>query len=434
MVNLRGLAAQVISEVLEQHRSLSDVMPRYKKKCKNNEDASLLQAITFGVLRFYPRFEFIAEKLLKKPFKSKDNIVLYLIIIGIYQLADLRIPDYATLSETVEACRQLNKPWATAVVNATLRKFQKDPQDFLRQTQENRLAWYAHPTWLLNHIKSAWPEHWEYILEENNNPAPLVLRINQKMCQREEYLAKLTEQGINAQPINVISSAIQLDVPMDVTQLPGYDAGLFSVQDAASQSVAFLLDLKPHLKILDACAAPGGKTGHILELMPTAEVVAVDIAKERTDKIAENLRRLQLSATILTEDIRNIAKHFSNHSFDRILLDAPCSAIGVIRRHPDIKYLRRAQDIPALAAQQLKLLQTVWPLLKPDGILLYTTCSILPEENQHIVKEFMKERSDATIFPIMLPYGVPVAMGHQILPGQNGMDGFYYARIRKKKA
>lgn len=431
-MNLRAIAAHSIAEVLDKHRSLSEVLPDFKKKCKNTEDAALLQAITFGVLRFYPRLKFIAEQLLKKPFKAKESILLYLILVGIYQLNDLRIPDYAALSETVEATRHLKMPWAAALVNATLREFQRHSQGLLAKAQKNKQIWYSHPEWLFNAIENAWPMHWENILEANNTAAPLTLRVNQQACSTQDYLTQLENHHISATPIPSIPSALRLESPCDVTSLPGYIEGLFAVQDAASQSAAFLLELQPHLKILDACAAPGGKACHILEQMPSTALLAVDIAKERTDKIRENLKRLKLTAEVLTADVKNLPSIFKESQFDRILLDAPCSATGVIRRHPDIKYLRRADDISALCQQQLKLLQTLWPLLKPGGLLLYATCSILPEENVDVIQQFLHLQKDAVISPIQLDFGIPMEVGIQILPGQTDMDGFYYARIGKK--
>lgn len=438
-LNLRAIAALLIAEVIDKHRSLNDVLPQYKKKCANEEDAALLQAMAFGVLRFYPRLQFIATQLLKKPFKPKDEIVLYLITLGIYQLTELRIPDYAALSETVEASRQLQKPWAAALINATLREFQRNSETLLAKAQNNTEAWYSHPVWLFNMIKAAWPDQWQSILEANNAKAPLVLRINQQVCSREDYLNQLLEQNIQAMPLPFPTTALCLETAKDVKMLPGYLEGAFSVQDAASQTAAFLLELTPNLKVLDACAAPGGKACHILESMPSTDLLAVDIVKERTEKIKENLQRLKLKAKVITEDVLNLPHLAPLSYFDRILLDAPCSATGVIRRHPDIKYLRRPEDIQALATQQFTVLQTLWPLLKPGGILLYATCSILPMENQLVVEKFINCQTDAVLLPIpleigtsLLEIGVSLTAGIQILPGQNEMDGFYYARIGKK--
>lgn len=451
-MNLRALAAELIYEVLDKHRSLNEILPRSQFRCKNEEDRALLQAMSFGVLRVYPRLQFMVNQLLKQPLKAKDNIVLYLICLGIFQLNEMRVPSYAAISETVEAARHLKKPWAVGVINATLRTFQRRSEDILNIVHGNKQAWTAHPEWLMERIQHDWPQYAESIFEANNAIPPLVLRINLEKSDRDAYVEKLKNFESQESTKDMAKlpdfppSAVILKTPREVTKLPGYEEGLFSVQDAASQCAAFFLDLKPNLRILDACAAPGGKATHILEQTKHCELIAVDIAKERTDKIIENLKRLQLTATVVTEDIKKFAAKCDKGTFDRILLDAPCSALGVIRRHPDIKYLRNPQDISRLALQQLELLHCLWPLLKSKGLLLYATCSILPEENQEVIRQFLKEQPEAVPLPMDIDkdkmnlrldktsevtFGVSVDIGLQVLPGQNDMDGFYYARIGK---
>lgn len=430
-MNIRALSAKLISDVIDQGYSLNERLPFYKNKCKKEADQRLLQAIVFGTLRFYPRYEYIAAKFLKTPFKAKDKILLYLICIGFFQLQELRVPEHAALSETVEAARVLKKPWGVAVVNAVLREFQRQSQNLEKIYLESEPARTLHPVWLIQKIKENWPGHFEQIMEANNGFPPLSLRVNRQKISREAYLNLLQENGIKANIIPGTAMGISLEQPQDVNTLIGFNEGLCSVQDGGAQFSAELLELSPGLKILDACAAPGGKTTDILETEPSVELTALDISEERVNKIKQNLSRLQLSAKILVEDAMATAKWWDKIPFDRIVLDPPCSATGVIRRHPDIKYLRQSQDIPALAFKQLALLKGLWPLLKPNGILLYITCSIFKEENQMIIQEFLSCQTDASVQDFSKPEGYPVQLGIQILPRQNSMDGFYYAVLRK---
>ncbi len=434
MQNLRALTGLLLSEVLDNGRSLSNVLPEFKKQCKDPRDAALLQALSFGVLRFYLPLSFIANALMTKPLKHKEKIVLYLICIGLYQLRQMRIPAHAAISETVEATKQLNKPWASGLVNAVLRSYQRQSIHLEASLKNNKEAYYAHPEWLIDTIKQAYPTQWQTILKENNEVPPLVIRVNLLKNSRETYLQILAENNIQASKVTNTNAALLLDDALDVPLLPGYQEGRFCVQDAAAQFAPTLLQLAPKLRVLDACAAPGGKTTHILEAEPhLAEVLAIDIAEERTDLIAENLKRLQLSAKVITADILDKNAWWDKIPFDRILLDAPCSSTGVIRRHPDIKYLRQSTDMEALAEKQIALLKVLWPMLKPGGILVYATCSILPEENEQVIEKFLSLRTDAKIFPFSLPVGTAQKIGYQILPGENNMDGFYYACLEKIK-
>ncbi len=430
-MNTRALATQLIDEVLTKKRSLSQALPHFKNQCKNLQDGAFVQALAFGVIRWYPRLLFIVNRLLKKPIKQKDNVLLYLICVGLYQLIDMRIATHAAISETVKAAKVLNKSWATAFINAVLRAYQRQSQALQKIPIIQEEAYYAHPAWLIEIIKKAWVQEWKTILHNNNLPPPLCLRINLQKETPIHYIKRLETMSLSATQIPHTKAGVILKTPADVTTLPGFKEGLFSVQDPAAQYAAELLQLSAHLRVLDACAAPGGKTAHMLETEPTLDIVALDISAQRTKLIAENLNRLQLKASILTADLTCVAHWWDGNPFDRILLDAPCSATGVIRRHPDIKYLRKLSDITKLAAQQLNLLKHLWPLLKPSGILLYATCSILPEENSDVIQHFLKQQTDAVCLPISLENGQPQVVGHQILPGQNEADGFYYARILK---
>ena len=431
-MNTRFIATQILSGVLNDKRSLSEVLPEGKATCKDTQDAALVQALCFGVLRWYPKLCFITMQLLQKPIKQKDSELLYLLCVGLYQLMDMRIPDHAAISETVEAARLLNKPWATGLINAVLRNYQRLEGTLTLNTPE---ALYAHPLWLIKTLQHAWPNAWKSILEANNEHPPFSIRVNIQQISLDAYQALLLEHDIQATPIPNTLSGLVLENIKDITTLPGFEAGYLSVQDGASQLVAPLLQLSPALRVLDACSAPGGKAAHLLELEPKLkELIALDIAPERTRVIQENLSRLRLKATILTADATQPNAWWDGELFDRILIDAPCSATGIIRRHPDIKYLRQPADFVTLAKQQTTLLEALWPLLKPGGRLVYTTCSIMPAENTHVLEGFLKKHTDALALPVDISIGIPQTIGQQILPGQNGLDGldgFYYAVLSK---
>jgi len=430
--NIRALATQLLGQILSDGRSLSVALPHFRNQCQTPQDAAFLQALIYGVLRFYPRLCFVCDKLLQKPIKTKEIDIYYLAVIGLYQLMFMSVAPHAIISETVEAARVLNKPWATGLINAILRNFQRQSKTLLPTIDSNEIAHFAHPRWLLDEIKSAWPTEWQTILTANNEAPPLSLRVNQQKITRDDYLKTLQTEEFPADKILGIPAGITLKTAVDITKLPGFNDGLFSVQDGAAQFAAELLALKPNLRVLDACAAPGGKTTHILEKEPNLQaLVAIDIAPTRTALIQENLSRLHLSATVITADANKPHTWWDHQLFDRILLDAPCSATGVIRRHPDIKYLRQPNDIVKLALQQKQLLQTLWPLLAPNGLLLYATCSLLPAENSDIIEAFLTQEPSAKIVPISLPVGFARAIGHQILPGQGNLDGFYYALLTK---
>lgn len=428
----RVLATQLITAVLRDKQSLNPLLPIFKKKCQTDQDAAFMQAVVFGVLRWYPRLAFVANQFLDKPMKPKDIEIFYLVCVGLYQLMEMRVPEHAAISETVQASKIMNKPWAAGLINAVLRSYQREKDAINANCLLNEEAKFKHPAWIIHSIKTAYPNDWEAILKANSQQAPLTLRINLQKISRELYLEKLKAVNIIAHPLIHLDAALMLETAMEVTSLPGFEEGLFSVQDGAAQAVVKLLELSENLRVLDACAAPGGKATHCLEAEPNlSELVAVDISEQRVKIIQENLHRLQLSATLITGDASHPKTWWDGKEFDRILLDAPCSATGVIRRHPDILYLREPNDIPKLAAQQIQMLEALWPLLKPNGLLVYTTCSIFPEENEHVIQAFLKNHIDATILPIPLSNGSPKDIGHQVLPGQENWDGFYYAKIRK---
>lgn len=427
ILSARAQAATILKDIFLKKESLSARLHII------STDKSFVQELCYGVMRWYEALNFILKELLAKPLKEKDTDIYALLLLGLYQLIYLNTPEHAALNETVQAAKELNKPWATKLINGVLRNFIRKQKEISASVSKDLTAQYSHPKWLLELIQQAWPEQWKQILLANNERPPLILRINQQQSSLQAYLQLLKNENIDAETISNAKNSVFIKNPVDVKQLPGFTDGMFSVQDAAAQLAAELLDLQPKQRVLDACAAPGGKTTHIVEIEPKLEkLIAIDNDDLRIKKITENLQRLKLIGTqVLCGDAAKPKDWWDGQLFDRILLDAPCSATGVIRRHPDIKFLRRATDIKKLAAVQLDLLEKLWPLLKPTGILLYATCSILPQENVQVLEKFLKNHPDAKEKPIQADWGHPMLIGRQILTGEDNMDGFYYARLEK---
>lgn len=426
----RTAAAQIIGQILRQQGSLSSLLPATQARLPESE-RPFLQELCFGTLRWQPRLDTFLQRLLDKPLRGKDSDIQALLLLGLYQLTQMRVPDHAAISETVEAARPLKKPWATKLINGVLRRFQREREELERQLQTHPAYATSHPTWLLDQLQRAWPDQIEQIVAANNAHPPFTLRLNTHKVAREAYLADLATRDIAAQPAPYSPVGLTLAQPRDPRQLPLFDEGLISVQDEAAQLSAGLLELEAGQRVLDACAAPGGKTGHILESAPDLEVVALDADERRLARVRENLTRLKVTARILCGDASQPAGWWDGQPFDRILLDAPCSATGIIRRHPDIKVLRNPADITKLAQLQGQLLDSLWPLLKPGGILLYATCSVMPEENTQVVEAFLNRQPAATCDLLDVPWGIAQPCGRQLLPGVDGHDGFYYARLRK---
>jgi 16S rRNA (cytosine967-C5)-methyltransferase len=370
--------------------------------------------------------------LLHKPLRDKDRDLQALLWIGLYQLIYTRVPDFAAVDGTVAASRHLKKPWAAGLVNAVLRGFQKRRDALLAEVDEDEAAATAHPTWWLQVLRSGRGAAWQDIVAANNQRPPMTLRVNRLRAGRDDYMKMLAAAGLRAEPAPHTDCGVILDKPVDVAQLPGFSEGLVSVQDGAAQLAALLLAPQPGERVLDACAAPGGKAAHILELQPAlAELVAVDNDETRMTRVKENLARLGLQAHLLVEDVGAAQRWWDGNGFDRILLDAPCSGSGVIRRHPDIKYLRRPEDISLSAAGQRRLLAALWPLVKRGGKLIYAVCSILPEENEQQMQDFLGRHENAREEPLDVAWGRALQHGRVILPGTEGMDGFYYACLKK---
>jgi len=434
--NIRALAAKILTQVVHKGLSLTAAMESSKGTDLSQQDRAFLQELCFGVCRHYYQLQALADTLLNKPLKSKNGDLECLLLVGLYQLLELKTPPHAVLSETVNAARELNKAWAAEMVNAVLRRMQRDSETLLQTLGDNEEAKYNHPAWLIGKIKKQYPDDWEDILHANHMRPPLWLRVNQQKISREDYQKQLSQAGIKSNTCNAAPEGLVLEEAVPVTQLPGFKEGLFSVQDPAGQLAARLLDLQPGHRVLDACAAPGGKTTHILELEPKIDdLVAIDHDSDRLEKIRENCDRLGFKqgsvVKLITGDASEPESWWDGQLFDRILLDAPCSATGVIRRHPDIKLLRQPEDIGKLAEIQKALLDALWPLLKPNGMLLYATCSILKEENSNTIAEFLANHPEAEEVEIAPKEAFPTKHGWQLITGDEQKDGFYYAKLKK---
>ncbi len=436
----RARAEEAVDAVITQGQSLDAALAKAEESI-NPSERGLVRALCYGTLRFHWRLRSQLSVLLDRPLKARDSVIESLIAVGIYQLSDTRIPDHAAVSMTVEASRVLRRPKYASLINAVLRNFLRKNMQAAEPVDDE--ARYSHPGWLLERFQCDWPDHWLEIVQAGNRQAPMWLRLNTNRQSRAEYIKELEESeqspddAASHQAIAGFDQAVKLASPRLVSDLSGFIDGRVSVQDAAAQLAGPWLLRGGAKRILDACAAPGGKTGQLLELAgPDADLTAIDLDEDRLDKVRENLARLGLSATVLAADASTPDEWWDGAQFDRILLDAPCSASGVIRRHPDIKLLRRAEDIEALARSQRALLHGLWPLLKANGVLLYVTCSVLTEENEAVVREFLNTHADARENDALPNNNIRDLMqrktcGYQILPGSQDLDGFYYACLEK---
>jgi 16S rRNA (cytosine967-C5)-methyltransferase len=424
----RAAAARVLAGVMAG-QSLNQALPA-QLALVSPRDRGLLQQLCYGSLRQWPRLGGLAAQLLDKPLRAKDRDVEALISLGLYQLVDTRVPDHAAVASTVAATRALGKGWARGLVNALLRRYLRERDALEAGLDPAQRA--AHPTWLFQRLQRDWGPSAAGIVAANNTRPPMTLRVNLARIGREDYQRQLRGAGLVAHPGEWAASAIYLAQPVDVDELPGFAEGLVSVQDEAAQLAAPLLAPRPGERVLDACAAPGGKTCHSLEWQPElAEMVAVEIDGERAGRVQQNLDRLGLRARLLVADAARPPASLAPGSFDRILVDAPCSASGVIRRHPDIKLLRRESDISQLARQQGAILDGLWPLLKPGGFLLYVTCSVFDEENSAVIKDFIARQPLAQLQLPQADWGVPLSAGRQLLPRDDGPDGLFFAGLRR---
>lgn len=426
--NLRADAAKVLFDILENGMSAREVLPSVQQH-HGDKDKAWLQEMVFGVLRQLPILQYWLRQLLDKPLKKKTKIAEHLIMLGFYQLAFTRVSTHAAVSETVSACKPLNVMGMKGLVNAILRNFIRQETEQNLPDDEQVLS--GLPKWLFKRLKLAYPEQLSDLSHAINTRPPIWLRVNQKQITPEAYQQELTRQNIEFELSEDHPQGLILTKGRDITTFPGYQQGWFAVQDGAAQLAAHYLAPEAGERILDCCAAPGGKTCHILEVQPELNsCFALDVDQQRMTRVEENLARLGHTANLVVGDASQPDTWWDGELFDRILLDAPCSATGVIRRHPDIKWLRKGNDIDVLVSLQQQILEKIWTLLKPGGTLLYATCSILPDENALQISKFLENQQNATLSPLSQQESNQQP-GRQILPGEGQMDGFYYARLIK---
>lgn len=424
--NTRAQAARVIAAVFGG-RSLDDALAQADSAGLSAQNQSLLRALAYGVVRERLLLDALLKPLLQKPLS--DHEVHALLLCGLHQLRAMRMPAFAAVDETVNATEVLNKPWARGFANAVLRRYQRETNALETAVLADPINRYSHPIWMVKELQKDWPQGWRPLLEANQVQGPMTLRVNRKRSTVAEFRAQLSAAGIKSATVPHAPDAVTLDDAQAVDKIPGFAEGLCSVQDAAAQLAAPLLDVQPGQRVLDACAAPGGKTAHILE-MADVQLLALDVDAQRAQRINENLKRLGLTAEVKTGDAAGAKHWWDGQPYDRILLDAPCSGTGVIRRHPDIKWLRRFDDIPRFAGTQLNFLTALWPLLKPGGVLLYATCSTLRAEGSDVIARFLTATRNASERPITAEWGEAEKHGRRLAPSGT-FDGFYYAQLVK---
>jgi len=430
-ISVRALAAEALADIALSGHSLREVADRAFPRLPDSRDRALLTALLNEGARWWPRYDAAIDRLLDKSIRRNDPKIHALLVIGLIQLEVLELPAYAAVAATVEAVRELRRPRLAGLVNAVLRRWQRERETLNVALDATPATRHAHPAWLAAAIAHDWPGQAEAIMAASNQEPPLMLRVNRNRATREEVVERLTgaDQVVELHPW--LADGLVLPHSTDVTRLPGFAQGDFAVQDGAAQVPADLLGLANGQRVLDACAAPGGKACHALE-RANVHLVAVESEAKRIPRIRQNLERLGLRATVITGDAGDASGWWDGKPFDRVMIDAPCSATGVIRRRPDVRLHRREADIPALIAQQARILAACWELLAPGGSLLYVTCSILRAENEGVVGAFVAERGDVDLVPLSLPVGQAAGIGWQILPGEGDLDGMYYALLRKR--
>lgn len=466
---LEAKTAALALEIIQNGKSWSGISlalqhpehPLHPKRAR-------IQAHIFALLRWWPRLEYFLGILCLKQLAKKHAILRVLLGLGLVRCMLSVQPDYAVVNGCVAATKSLQRVWAKGFVNACLRRFLRDKEQLLLDIKDHPVALYAHPDWMIRGIEQAWPEQAQHIMQHNNQQAALSLRVNRLSMDRATFLDQLREAVIEAEPIDFTTTGVKLQQAMDVYKIPGFTEGKVSVQDGAGQLLSQVLECLEKAKflparpmgglntpsiinangsdlclnidassrVLDACAAPGSKSCLMLERYPELQqLTCLDCDAERLKYLEQNLARLNLqrnSIRIIAEDACAVASWWDQHMFDLILCDAPCSGLGVIRRHPDIKILRREQDIVAMVQQQMDILIKLWSCLKPGGYMVYSTCSILPQENHRLIQDFCNQQPQAESVLLDVGWGRRRGAGIYILPGDAGMDGFFYAVLRKK--
>jgi 16S rRNA (cytosine967-C5)-methyltransferase len=430
--NARAAAAQAIGSVLHDGRSLKAVLAESLKKIPDVRDRALVEAICFHALRHLRRYRHALQQWMGKPLPAREHLIEALLLVGLAQLDAVKLPTHAAVSATAEAARVLRRPAFVGLVNALLRRASREP---LPVSDDPAIA-HSYPDWLVARLRADWPDDWEAMLVAGNTIAPLWLRVNARTTKRAVYAQRLRDMGIDAQAPDAPAHALRLDQGAAPEHLPGWDEGAVSVQDAAAQLAVVALAPRAGERVLDACCAPGGKSAAMLEMADIA-LVALDSDAQRLARAEATLLRLRLLNRVTPRPILRVADAgdldawWNGEPFDAVLLDAPCSATGIVRRQPDIKWHRRESDLAALTATQDRLLDALWRTLKPGGRLLYATCSILRAENSERIAAFLARTADATEIPLDAHHGRAVQPGHQCLPGEDGMDGFFSALLHK---
>ncbi len=434
--NARQLALKICLSVVVKGQSLSSQLEKQLSNLDYSRDQGLCSELCYGFCRYYFLLSAELKPLLKKPLKGKDFDIQIILLLGLYQIRFMRTDDHAAVNETVNLVEYQRKKWARGLVNAVLRNYlrahsSEDPSNRAKlRAHEHALAY---PQWMQDQFKADWGSDSPTLMQAANQSPPMVLRVDTRQVSRDAYLQMLQAQQLEAVAHELIPTAIILQQALPVDKIPGFDDGLVSVQDSSAQIAASLLDCQPAMRVLDACAAPGGKTLHILQSADGLEVFALDKDEQRLRRVDQNIQRANLAAKLIHADAAVPESWFDGIQFDRILLDAPCSASGIIRRHPDIRILRKPEDIPQLVRQQKKLLDALWPLLKKGGRMLYSTCSIFQAENELQIADFCDQKVGCVELPLnSVQWGIQRLYGRQILPGFNDMDGFYYALLEKR--
>ncbi|WP_267225460.1 16S rRNA (cytosine(967)-C(5))-methyltransferase RsmB [Dyella silvae] len=430
MTDTRAIAAQALADVALRGASLRDAMERYAPKLGDSRDRALLMALLSDGSRWWLRFDAALDRLLEKPLRQKEPAIHALLVLGLVQLEILELPDYAAVAATVQAARSLQRPRLAGLVNAVLRRWQRERTELLAALDAKPQTRHAHPAWLAKTMARDWPDQADAVMAADNVEPPLMLRANRRRTERDNLIERLRSDGYTVDAHAWLADAIVLPHSADVTRMPGFATGEFAVQDGAAQIAADLADVRDGQRVLDACAAPGGKACHLLERADIA-LTALEFDAKRAQRITQNLERLGLQANVVMGDAGEPAAWWDGKPFDRILIDAPCSATGVLRRRPDVRLHRRDSDIAPLVAQQRRILEGLWPLLAPGGRMIYITCSLLRAENEAVVNAWLEHHADARAVAIELPIGRPAAVGWQVLPGDGDLDGMYYAVLEK---
>lgn len=433
----RLVAAAIAEAVFDQGQAADVAMDGRFGVMAEAKDRALTRRLVHGLMRDWPRAESVLNQLLQKPFKPKDRVVFFILAVALSELLEGKEPEHAIVHSAVEASRLAPAPHLAKLVNAILRRFLRERSNFERAWAAHPAMVFGYPAWLIHAIQQDWPDRWAEVLAQGNASPPLTLRVNRRHWSREKAMEALSAVGMDASAMAVVSDGVMLAHRQAIRDIPQFMEGGWSVQDASAQWAVDWLQLESGQRVLDACAGPGGKAAHCLE-RADIDLLAIDNDAKRLDEVAQGFDRLGLKARCLVADASDPDAWWDGVGFDRILIDAPCSATGVIRRHPDIRWLRQPGDLDSLIRTQQAILTSLWPLLKPGGILVYVTCSVLAGENHHQIQRFLETHDDATVLPPIAGSasapGQAMPVGWQVLPGEHHWDGFYFARLGRMQS